>query len=129
MILLDTHVFIWDLFAPHRLSVAARGALDVAVEEGTAGIAGISLWEASMLHAGGRIQLSDDPLRTLNDMLARRSLAVFGISAEIASMSVRLGLHGDPADRLIAATTVVKGATLITKDRKLLDADLVPTLW
>lgn len=62
-------------------------------------------------------------------MVARRSLVVVGVTPEIAMASTTLGLHGDPADRLIAATAVVMKATLLTKDGKLRQSELVPTLW
>lgn len=42
------------------------------------------------------------------------------ITPEIAALSVALGLHGDPADRIIAATARAFGQTLITRDGELL---------
>lgn len=37
--------------------------------------------------------------------------------------------HGDPADQIIVATARDQGATILTKDRLLLDYDDVLTLW
>jgi PIN domain nuclease of toxin-antitoxin system len=50
-------------------------------------------------------------------------------TCEIAALSVSLGLHGDPADRLIAATAVHHGATLVTSDHRLRSAPGVQTIW
>ena len=49
---------------------------------------------------------------------------------EIAVESTRLHLpHGDPADRLIAATAPAHGAVLLTADERLLACNTVNTLW
>jgi PIN domain nuclease of toxin-antitoxin system len=82
-----------------------------------------------MLAGQGRLDLGTDAGSFLNLMLAARAIRVLPITAEIATLSVSLGLHGDPADRLIAATTVRHGAVLVTSDRRLRDAHRVPTLW
>ena len=52
------------------------------------------------------------------------------ITPAIAALVVDLppSFHRDPGDRLIVATSVVKGATLLTSDRRIIDAELVPTL-
>ena len=36
--------------------------------------------------------------------------------------------HRDPADRIIVATAQVHGATLLTRNRRIIDAKLVPTV-
>jgi PIN domain nuclease of toxin-antitoxin system len=58
-----------------------------------------------------------------------RSLAVLPITPEIAPLSVSLGLHGDPADRIIASSTVLHGAILVTSDHRLLESSRIPTIW
>jgi PIN domain nuclease of toxin-antitoxin system len=81
------------------------------------------LWTAD---AWIRVQTRFTFLRLVLDA---RSVRVLQITPEIAAQSVSLGLHGDPADRLIAATAVVYRATLVTSDERLRGARLVPTLW
>lgn len=53
------------------------------------------------------------------------------IDNRIAVLSTQLGdgLHEDPADRIITATTLALGATLITRDQRLRDYRHVETLW
>jgi PIN domain nuclease of toxin-antitoxin system len=48
------------------------------------------------------------------------------LTREIASTSTRLDIRGDPADKLIAATSVVPNVPLLTRDRRMLKSKLVP---
>ena len=55
------------------------------------------------------------------DSLLSTGVRELPLTSGIALLSVGLtGLHGDPADRFIAATAIVHDATLITADRSLL---------
>ena len=65
---------------------------------------------------------TDDPRLAA---FARDNLVV-GIDAEIALASTRLDFRGDPADELIAATSVVLRAPLLTRDERILSSKLVP---
>lgn len=53
-----------------------------------------------------------------------------GISPAVAAEVARLpdSFHRDPADRIIVATAMVLGAALLTNDRRIRDAALVPTV-
>jgi len=42
------------------------------------------------------------------------------VDGEIGIAAAQLDLHGDPADRIIAATAQMKGAILLTADQPLL---------
>ena len=128
--LLDTHVLIWWLDDPDRLSPAQRGVVEAASPESPLLVSDISLWEVAMLHNLGHIALTI-PLREWLDKatappLVRRQ----GISPAIAAALAALpdSFHRDPADRILAATALVLGATLLTQDRRILDAALVDTL-
>ena len=81
------------------------------------------LWEIAKLAQLGRIELE------LDDRLVARTLAavqVWPITAEIAKASTRLDVRSDPADELIAATSVVHHLPLLTRDRHLRRSRLVP---
>jgi PIN domain nuclease of toxin-antitoxin system len=54
------------------------------------------------------------------------SVRVWPLTHQIARTSTRLDVQGDPADELIAATSVVHGAPLVTRDRGLRRSKLVP---
>jgi PIN domain nuclease of toxin-antitoxin system len=86
-------------------------------------VSAIVLWEVAKLAQLGRIVVDlDDPdvVRTL----AR--VHVWPLTREIASTSTRLDVRGDPADELIAATSIVHKVPLVTRDRALLKSKLVP---
>jgi PIN domain nuclease of toxin-antitoxin system len=130
VILLDTCVLVFDALAPDRLSGVARDALARAEAEGALACADISLWELAMLIRKGRLDPGTDAATFCRLALDARGVRVLPITAEIAVESTRLDLpHGDPADRLIAATAIVHGAALLTVDENLRASPAVETLW
>ena len=72
---------------------------------------------------GDEVDLDDpDVVRTL------AAVQVWPITAEIARESTSLDLRSDPADELIAATSVVHNVPLVTRDPKLRASRVVPLL-
>ena len=128
--LLDTHVLIWWLNDPGRLSSRQRTVVATASRESPLLVSDISLWEVATLHRLGRIVLTL-PLREWLDKAAAPPLVRrHGISPAIAAELAALpdSFHRDPADRILVATALVLGATLLTQDRRIVDAALVDTL-
>jgi PIN domain nuclease of toxin-antitoxin system len=128
--LLDTHVLIWWLNEPGRLSPRQRTVVATASREWPLLVSDISLWEVATLHRLGRIVLTL-PLREWLDKAAAPPLVRrHGISPAIAAELAALpdSFHRDPADRILVATALVLGATLLTQDRRIVDAALVDTL-
>ena len=76
-----------------------------------------------------RLRLAVGLERWLDLAKATPEIELVPVTAEIAYAAVTLpgGLHEDPADRLIVATAREPGATLITKDARLLDDPHVRT--
>jgi PIN domain nuclease of toxin-antitoxin system len=86
-------------------------------------ISAIVPWEIAKLAQLGRIEIDlDDPevVRTL------AAVQVWPITPEIARASTRLDLRSDPADELIAATSVVHNLPLVTRDPRLRRSRMVP---
>ncbi len=84
-----------------------------------------------MLVTHGRIRF-DRPVRQwLDQALALPGIELVPLDPEVASHAGELGdtLHGDPADRLIVATTLVRGAKLVTKDLRIRGSGIVQTIW
>jgi PIN domain nuclease of toxin-antitoxin system len=129
MIILDTCAVLFDALTPDRLTETAREAIERADVARELGCCDISLWEIAMLAERGRIDVGTDIVRFLHLALTARSLHVLAITPEIAALSVSLGLHGDPADRLIAATAIHHDAELVTSDQRLRNAPRVRTVW
>ena len=129
MIVLDTHVWLWWLDRPQRLSKTARSAI-----EGTSeiGVSTISAWELSMLVVRGRISLDRDARTWVQQALAGAGIEELAPSALVAVAAAELdrqAFPGDPADRLIYATARSLGATLITRDVAIRGFDPALTLW
>ena len=118
-LLLDTHIWLWALLDPDRLTVPVRAALQSGEHE--LWLSPISVWEATLLAERGRVRVASDAhtwVRQLLDAMPRREAT---ITNEIAIMSRQLTLsHQDPADRFLAATARVMGLTLVTADERLL---------
>jgi PIN domain nuclease of toxin-antitoxin system len=117
-LLLDTHIWLWALLEPERLSPVVRAAL--ASPDSELWLSPISVWEAHLLAERGRVELDitpDEWVARMVDALPRREAV---LTHEIAVASRRVALsHADPADRFLAATAQVMGLTLVTADARL----------
>ena len=130
MIVLDTHALIYDGLAPARLSARARKAIDAAAEAHELSCSDISLWEIAMLIAHDRLDPGMDARQFLDDLIAARRLRVLPITPEIAVLSQSDAFsHGDPADRLIAATSLFHRAPLVSSDARLRKIKDITTIW
>jgi PIN domain nuclease of toxin-antitoxin system len=124
MILLDTRVLVWLDEANPRLGAGAIEQIDTAFQAGNAMVSAISFWEVSMLVRKGRIRLDMDLSVWRNDFI-EQGLIELPVTGEIGIKAAGLEqFHGDPADRLIAATALLHSLTLITADEKLLNFKL-----
>jgi len=118
-LLLDTHILLWSLIDPSQLSKRVSDELENPSNE--LWISPISTWEILLLSERGRVVLDADPVCWLRDVLGRIPFKEAGINHEIAIMSRILKLpHQDPADRFLAASSVVYGLTLVTADKRLM---------
>ncbi|WP_162604661.1 type II toxin-antitoxin system VapC family toxin [Geomonas edaphica] len=131
MVLLDTCVMIFDALAPDQLTKKAVRELEKARYEGELGCSNISLWEIAMLLSKGRIKVAIPPRDFLMDIIAANKLKVLPITPDIAYHSSHHPdfAHGDPADRIIAATALHYKASLITCDAKLRNIKVLKTVW
>ena len=84
-----------------------------------------------MLMKRGRLVVDETPSGFMNLVLEARNPRVQGITPEIAELSVNLGpeINNDPADRLIAATSIRLNAPVVTADKNLRAASIVETIW
>lgn len=128
--LLDTHILIWWFEDPGRLSTAQREIIAAARRGPPLIVSDITLLEVATLHGLGRIRLSI-PLRDwLEKAVAPPLVRRQGISPAIASEIAALPdwFHRDPADRTLVATARTLGATVLTRDRRIVESDLVETI-
>ena len=117
MLNLDTHIVI--LFVAGNLrepELRAMAAEELAISD-------IVLWELAMLARAGRLDVdwTDAGFQSF-----LRGLTVIPISMEIARQSTQLDFASDPADEIIAATSVVEKIPLLTRDRRIRKSKVVP---
>ena len=134
MLVLDTHALIFAGVAPTRLSARARRAIESGTRSGSLAVSDISLWETAMLIAKGRLDLpveaAGNATQFIEDLLTARSVEVLPITPEIAVLSQSGAfVHGDPADRLIAATSIVHRARLVSGDQVLRRMKQLDIVW
>lgn len=127
-VLLDTHVVHWWSAEPERLSERAADLIDAA---DAVVVASITWYELAWLAGHGRIALTI-PVDAWLDRLSRDvGTVVAPWRTSLAAASLPASFAGDPADRLIYATALVRGYPLVTKDRRLRDHPEAgnPAVW
>jgi PIN domain nuclease of toxin-antitoxin system len=130
LILLDTHIVLWLTLESRSLTRKSTALLaDARRQEETVAIASITLIETARLIAHGRIAIQIGLDAYIAELEAR--FTVLPINSAIAAATTRLpaSYPRDPADRIIGATALVHGATLITADERIRKAKAVRTLW
>jgi PIN domain nuclease of toxin-antitoxin system len=117
--LLDTHIWLWMLREPHKLSSLVHQALHEPSNERY--LSPISIWEVTVLLEKNRIAMHEDFAvwfaRTSEDVELIEAALNWGIAHD---MRYILPHHKDPADRFLVATAVAYDLTLVTADQKLI---------
>jgi PIN domain nuclease of toxin-antitoxin system len=130
VILLDTHAVIWLLAAPERLSDRARNAIVQARIAGEkVAYSPISLYEIANSVRRKRLQLNSPTEEFIAAVQAKLEFIPLSASIAICAGELPSPFHGDPMDRIIAATAIVGDCTLITRDEKIRDAKICEVLW
>ncbi len=129
-VLLDTHLWLWWLLGSPQLAERERQAIDQSAQARQLRLAAISLWEAQMLQAKGRLQLDRPFENWLRRAAAADVITVLPLDCEVVICvnSLPADFHGDPADRLIVATALAHGLPLATFDSTIRRSQVVP-LW
>ena len=117
MLNLDTHILLFAVrgeLQPHEETLLTRDRWSISA---------IVLWELAKLRQLGRIEMDLED-REVTGLLGR--LHVWPIDLAVALASTRLDFRGDPADEIIAATSVVHRIPLVTRDGVMRCSKLVP---
>jgi PIN domain nuclease of toxin-antitoxin system len=124
-LLLDTHIWLWSLAEPKRLS--RRVQQELTDHDNDLWLSPVSTWEILLLHAKGRIYLHGNARDWITRATADLREAPLTHDIVVAAQELRLP-HQDPADRFLAATAEVLGLTLVTADQRLLGLGTIATL-
>lgn len=119
IVLLDTHALLWLATDDARLGKRSRAQIRAATQNSSLAVSAISFWEIALLIEKGRLR-STLPALALRQRLLQAGVNEIPLSGDIALAAAELSLHGDPADRFIAASAISNSAILLTADDKLL---------
>jgi PIN domain nuclease of toxin-antitoxin system len=125
-VLLDTHTLLWLVSTPEKVSQTTRDVL--AETSCTLWVSAASAWEIAIKARLGR--LDGEPLLSAwSDVMADMTATELPIEATDAILAGRLPWeHKDPFDRVIVAQAARRNLTIATRDERILDAALTPTL-
>ena len=131
VILLDTHVLVWLVGQPERLSKPAASAIRRARSSDGLSIADVTVWELAFLFSRGVLQSRGTVENTVRHLLERSGVTIKPITPEIASLATQFSddYPRDPIDRLIGATARAEGLALITRDEGIRKSPLLKTIW
>ena len=116
-LLLDTHTLLWWQAGSDRLSARARRLIDAAPR---LFLSAISVWELATLVDQARVALDRPTQIWVHDLLAGGIVTLAELTPAIAVAAAQLDeFTGDHADRIIYATAVQNGLSLVTKDDRL----------
>jgi PIN domain nuclease of toxin-antitoxin system len=113
---LDTHIFLFALAGTLTPQEQKR------LSASRWGISGIVIWEIAKLHQKGRINI---PLSDAGLEAALGRIHIWPIDQLVCRQIPNLDFRSDPADELIAATSIAHDIPLLTRDDKILASKLV----
>ena len=117
-VILDTCTFLWLALEPERLSPVARELFDAPATEPFLSTA--SVLEIALKHRAGKLTLPLKPAEWVPSRRAFFQLGELALTEAIIHRSGELpGGHEDPFDRLLAATAMESGATILSPDTQL----------
>lgn len=126
-LLLDTHIWLWALLEPERLSPKVTAVLDAVGTQRW--LSPLSVWEAVTLIERGRVEVDRPADQWVRDALSQAPVTEAPVTTEVAFAARALrSRHRDPVDRFLAATAQVFDLTLVTSDAQLLAMTGVRTL-
>ncbi len=126
-VLLDTHVWVWSLDRSDVISGTAVAAIEQA---GEIFVSPVSVYEIAFKVQRGKWPEMAPHVDDLEDNLARQNGKFAALNVCICRVAATLDWsHGDPFDRLIAATALTLDADLVTKDRAFRQVPGLKTIW
>ena len=126
-LLLDTHALLWFLLDDPKLGVTAKAAIELPANERW--LSPISLVEIALKNRLGKLPLPRPFATMFPANLQSVDVRLLGLETRHIVPLTTLPLHHrDPFDRLIAATALVEGLTLVSVD-PLFDGYGLTRLW
>jgi PIN domain nuclease of toxin-antitoxin system len=125
-VLLDTHTLLWLVSTPSDVDASALAML---TDPNTSlWVTAASAWEIAIKTRLGRLN-GEALLSAWIDIIADMRTTELAIESADAILAGRLPWeHKDPFDRVIVAQALRHNLTIATRDKKILEAAMTPTL-
>ena len=126
-LLLDTHVLLWAIDRPSRLSAAARKALEDPSNALYVSVA--SIWEIVLKFQAGKLRFPASAEYFKAHLNALGIAQLLAIQPQHVYTLLQLPPHHkDPFDRLLVAQSLMEDLPIVTSDAALTQYD-VQTIW
>lgn len=113
-IIIDTHIFLWALSDPERISASKRTALEDL--SNTIYVSAVSIAEIMIKASVGKLNIDFNPA----DMAIKSGFALLDFSAEAALLLKDMPFHHkDPFDRMLIAQSITDKFPIMTEDPKI----------
>lgn len=115
-LLLDTHVLLWWLLKPQKLSRKVYALIETA----DVAVSVITVWEARLKADNGKLVVPPGPLPAL---IEQQGFRIVPLRVEHVMAAADIGgMHGDPADRLLVGTARAERMVFVTRDAQILES-------
>jgi len=113
--ILDTHIWLWMVSQPERLSAEARTLIESSRNE--LHLSTASIWEISIKYSTGKLELPGSPVSIIPDCMIRSRISALPVGQDHALVVAALPLHHrDPFDRMLIAQSRVEEMPIVTRD-------------
>ncbi|MEP7265996.1 MAG: type II toxin-antitoxin system VapC family toxin [Saprospiraceae bacterium] len=131
MVIVDTHIFVWDILSPQKLSRKALHLIESESSNNELCVCDITFWEMGLFVNKGRLELDRTVSEFIEFGLAYRNYQVLSITPTIAEVIAQFAvdINNDPADRIISAAAICYNYRLITADKNLIGFKPLKTIW
>ncbi len=131
-VVIDTHIIIWYMAEPEKLSAVALAAMEQASSSGQPiDLSAISIVELCYLVERGRIPtvVLKRLLSSLNQPDNEIVIAPLDQAISLAIQQVDRAIVPEMPDRIIAATALCLDCPLVTRDHKIQAFSGITTIW
>ena len=126
-LLLDTHVAIWWMHKPEKLSTKVKALL--MDDTNTLYVSLVSAWEVAIKASIGKLPEFEGGVKAFLAEMEKNPIVFLPVEKQHVAMVETLPFHHrDPFDRLLVATAMLENMSILTADENIFKYD-VPSVW